>query len=113
MLERRSSRPSPRTGSLDQVFNAINEAGTISSDALQKLDQCLDSILQNRQSTIRLVIAGEEDLLALPVIAFFPEETVVFYGQPGEGMVIVNSKESKQNARKILEQLGIRSLKSF
>ncbi|MGA2875336.1 MAG: DUF359 domain-containing protein [Nitrososphaerales archaeon] len=112
MFERRSSRSPPRTGLLDQVFNAINEAGTISSDALQKLDLCLDFLLRNRKSTIRLVVQGEEDLLALPVVAFFPEDTVVFYGQPGEGMVIVNSKESRRKAKEILERLGIGSLKN-
>ena len=78
---------------------------------LAELNQCLNFILRNRQTTIRLVIDGEEVLLALPVIAFLPEDTVVFYGQPGEGMVVVNSDESRQNAKRILEQLGIVSLK--
>jgi GTP-dependent dephospho-CoA kinase len=109
-LERRYSRPPPRSTSPDQyVLNASNKQGTISIDALQKLSVCLDSIVRNRQKKVRLVIDGEEDLLALPVIAFFPEDTVVFYGQPGEGLVIVNS-DSNQNARRILAILGIRSL---
>lgn len=108
-VERRSPRSPPRS-SAQQTMTAINRAGTISSDALKKLEIILDIILQDPQKTIRLAIDGEEDLLALPVAAFFPEGTSVFYGQPGEGLVIVDSKESKDRARSILLELGIKSL---
>ena len=110
-IERRVHRPPPKLVSADQpVLRALNRPGTISSDALLKLGQSLDLILQNKQKTIRLVIDGEEDLLVLPVVAFFPTGTVVFYGQPGEGLVIIDSKDSAENAKRMLLQLGIRSL---
>lgn len=111
MMERRSSRPSPKLSSDRLVIRANNGAGTITAGALHKLDQSLDIILRNRQKTVRLIVKGEEDLLALPIIAFFPDATVVFYGQPGEGLVVVDSIASKQKAKDILSQLGIKSLK--
>ena len=110
MMERRFARPSPNLSSEREVVRANNEAGSITSEALQKLDQILNMILRDAKKTVRLVIYGEEDLLALPVIAFFPDNTVVFYGQPGEGLVIVQSKDATQKAMEIIAKVGIRSL---
>lgn len=109
-VERREKRAPPTTTSPNQrVFTAENRAGTISSDALQKLRLCLESITEERKRA-RLVISGEEDLLVLPVVAFFPIGTFVFYGQPREGLVIVDSRDSMENARSLLLQIGVRSL---
>jgi len=37
----------------------------------------------------RLVVNGEEDLLVIPVCIYAPDNAVVFYGQPNEGLVVV------------------------
>jgi len=110
MMERRFARHSPNLSSERNVFRANNEAGSITSDALQRLDQILNLILRDAKKTVRLIINGEEDLLTLPVVAFFPDNTVVFYGQPGEGLVVVQSNDAKQKATEILAEVGIRSL---
>ncbi|OGG24649.1 hypothetical protein A3A79_01505 [Candidatus Gottesmanbacteria bacterium RIFCSPLOWO2_01_FULL_43_11b] len=60
-------------------------------------------------------VNGEEDLLALPAIAYAPLGSVVYYGQPPiaawacgpilEGLVeIAVTDESKKNAQELLEQ---------
>jgi len=41
------------------------------------------------QSPVRIFVNGEEDLLVLPVCIHAPENAVVLYGQPNEGLVIV------------------------
>ena len=41
------------------------------------------------QTPVRLFVNGEEDLLVLPVCIHAPENAVVLYGQPNEGLVIV------------------------
>ncbi len=41
------------------------------------------------QTPVRLFVNGEEDLLVLPVCVYAPENSVVLYGQPNEGLVIV------------------------
>ncbi|MHB2036485.1 MAG: GTP-dependent dephospho-CoA kinase family protein [Nitrososphaerales archaeon] len=111
MMERRFSRPSPKLSSERDIIRANNDAGSITSDAIQKLDRILDVILRDAKKTVRLVVNGEEDLLTLPVVAFFPDDTVVFYGQPAEGLVIVESRDAKQKAKEILATVGIKSLK--
>lgn len=41
------------------------------------------------KSPVRIFVNGEEDLLVLPVCVHAPENAVVLYGQPHEGLVIV------------------------
>lgn len=49
------------------------------------------------------VINGEEDLLVLPVIAYAPCGSIVYYGQPGVGMVrVVVTTEKKKKVTMFL-----------
>jgi len=41
------------------------------------------------KSPVRIFVNGEEDLLVLPVCIHAPDNAVVMYGQPHEGLVIV------------------------
>ncbi len=110
-LEKRKSRPAPGIieGENRSILHAVNPPGAISVESLQQLAVCL-KLIEESGSKIRLEITGEEDLLALPVVAFFPRNTITFYGQPNVGLVIVNSKDSRERAKRILEELNIRSL---
>ncbi len=49
------------------------------------------------EEKIVLTVTGEEDLLALPAIAYGPVGAVVYYGQPGQGVVEVVINEEKKN----------------
>ncbi len=50
-----------------------------------------------------LEIDGEEDLLTLPVVLDAPIGSVVYYGQPNEGIVeVVVTEEKKKEVRRIL-----------
>ena len=46
---------------------------------------------------MQIIIKGEEDLLALPLFMYSPNGWTVFYGQPNEGLVVV---EIDSNIRK-------------
>ena len=110
-LEKRQHRIAPPVVESEgrRVLRAINPPGAITPESLQQLDASL-KIIQKSHSKVRLEISGEEDLLALPVVAFFPEKTVTFYGQPNVGLVIVDSAVSRRRANNILVELNIRSL---
>lgn len=52
-----------------------------------------------------IIVDGEEDLLTLPAVAFAPEGSVIYYGQPGEGLVEVMTAEGYQKkAQDILDR---------
>jgi pantetheine-phosphate adenylyltransferase len=59
-----------------------------------------------------LVVNGEEDLLAIPVIALAPLRSIVYYGQPAvggqkEGLVeVVVTSEKKKQAKELLSQFS-------
>lgn len=110
-LEKRMIREPPALDSRQQrlVIRSANPPGTISLESLENLARCLELIVHSA-SKVRLEVKGEEDLLALPVIAFFPENTVTFYGQPNVGMVVVASHKSRERSRRILKEMGIVSL---
>ncbi len=110
-LEKRQARQVPPLVEEDQrvLLHAANPPGALSGESLGQLGACLKTI-EKFGSKVRLEISGEEDLLALPVVAFFPTNTVTFYGQPNVGLVIVNSEESRERAKSVLRELNILSL---
>ena len=56
------------------------------------------------ESPIRILVTGEEDLLVLPVCIHAPENSVVMYGQPNEGLVIVKiNSEIRNKAQSLLD----------
>lgn len=112
-LEKREKREAPAmlNSEVRQVVYTTNPPGGITKSALEKIALCL-KLLSGSNTKIRLAVQGEEDLLALPIIAFFPENTVTFYGQPNVGLVIVNTLKSKIRSRRVLSEMGIESLPS-
>jgi len=53
---------------------------------------------------IRLTVNGEEDLLVLPVCIHAPENSVILYGQPNKGLVLVQiTAEIRNKAQALLD----------
>ena len=78
-----------------------NSAGGITEEAFETVK----SALENSGKT-KIEIKGEEDLLVLPCLLFAKEGTYVYYGQPGEGIVLLGATEkNKRKAEKILEEM--------
>ena len=48
------------------------------------------------------MVKGEEDLAVLPCLLIAPEDAVILYGQPNEGLVFVNVSEGKDKANKLM-----------
>ena len=98
--ERRSKRNTLSDYSAKEL-RCINPAGMISKEAMEVLR---DSI--NAPPPARVFIDGEEDLLALPLFAMAPEGSVVLYGQPLEGMVVVKVTLAKQKqAHELMDRI--------
>jgi pantetheine-phosphate adenylyltransferase len=77
-------------------FSVINKPGTIAKEVWKTLKDAL-----NQESVI--VVDGEEDLLAIPTVLIADVSTVIIYGQPGRGKVIIeNNEERKEIWRKRL-----------
>ncbi len=77
----------------NKVFTIANKHGTIAKHAAKVVEKAVEMKNHDR---VLIHIKGEEDLLALPAVLFAPLESVVCYGQPDEGMVLVKVTEEKK-----------------
>ena len=56
------------------------------------------------KSPVRILVNGEEDLLVLPVCIHAPDNAIVLYGQPNEGLVIVKiTTEIRNKTQRLLD----------
>ena len=56
-----------------------------------------------KNQSIVLQIEGEEDLAVLPIILSAPLNSIIFYGQPNNGLVRVDvSEEVKERTKKLV-----------
>lgn len=79
----------------EKVVNANNPPGSLTSNLFKKTS-CLFSKNDRR---IILKIEGEDDLCVLPVVLTAPLGSLVFYGQPGKGIVkVLVSEKNKKKA---------------
>jgi hypothetical protein len=94
--ERRSRRDYPTSYKAVEV-RCTNPAGSITRAAIDVLEKSLRGA-----KPVRVLVEGEEDLLALPIFVMAPEGSVVLYGQPLEGLVVVKIDEAKRKEAKDL-----------
>jgi uncharacterized protein (UPF0218 family) len=104
--EMRKDRDPPDSKYLS-IIQASNPAGCLTDEALQAVSDALQSA-----KPVRILVEGEEDLLALPVLALYPDGTVVFYGQPKRGLVVLGiDADIRKVALSFLSKMGVPSLK--
>lgn len=68
-----------------------NPPGTITSEAINAIRDAFKTT-----NTVKIVVDGEEDLLALIAIQYAPENSIIVYGQPHEGLVAVKATQQKK-----------------
>ena len=81
--EKREKREPPKLENATEL-TVDNPAAQITSQSISVIKKAF-----TMQSPVRIFVNGEEDLLVLPVCVHAPENAVVMYGQPHEGLVIV------------------------
>lgn len=72
------------------AFTLKNPAGTISSKAWRVVSQAIS------QGDSLISVEGEEDLLALVAVREAPPGSLVLYGQPHQGIVVIEVNEAKK-----------------
>ena len=85
----------------ENILNADNPAGTITENLWETIDEAISLALEDNENRI-IVVKGEEDLAVLPCLLIAPEDAVILYGQPNEGLVFVNVFEGKGRAERLM-----------
>lgn len=97
-IEKREKREPPKLANTAEI--------TVDNPAAEITAQSIDVIKKafSMQPPVRILVNGEEDLLVLPACIHSPENSVVLYGQPNEGLVIVKiTAEIRNKAQSLLD----------
>ena len=101
-LEKRSQRVVPTDDAINTKLSCKNPPGEITEESIQVIRKAFSS-----KPPVRITVDGEEDLLVIPVCIFAPENSVVMYGQPDEGLVLVHvTPEIQAKVQKILDSMN-------
>ncbi|MEX1996036.1 MAG: GTP-dependent dephospho-CoA kinase family protein [Nitrosopumilaceae archaeon] len=100
-LEKRVKKELP-SANVKTSLSCFNPAAEITTQSIDTIKKAFQS-----PKPVRITVAGEEDLLVLPVCVFAPENSVVFYGQPNEGLVIVKiNPQIRNKAQSIMDSMS-------
>jgi len=101
-LEKRNQCDIPLDDKIITILTCKNPPGEITQESIQTIQKAFSS-----DPPIRIIVDGEEDLLVIPVCIAAPENSVVMYGQPNEGLVIVHvTPEIRAKVQKILDVMN-------
>ncbi|MEF8854807.1 MAG: DUF359 domain-containing protein [Haloarculaceae archaeon] len=102
-------------GGFDRDVAVENPPATLSAALLSALSEAVrgageasreGSTEAPTEATTLIDVDGEEDLATLPAILVAPEGACVVYGQPGEGMVLVQvDRAATERARDLLTRM--------
>jgi uncharacterized protein (UPF0218 family) len=99
--KRMRRRIKPRTFTGKNIVHVKNPQGTITEEAITAIREALES-----NERFHIIVDGEEDLLALIAVLYAPENSLVVYGQPHEGIVVIKvTSERKVGAKEILKAM--------
>jgi uncharacterized protein (UPF0218 family) len=98
--EKRAKREPPKLANATEL-NVDNPAAEITSQSMDVIKKAF-----TMKPPVRLNVNGEEDLLVIPVCIYAPENAVILYGQPNEGLVIVKiTPEIRNKTQKLLDSM--------
>ena len=87
----------------DNVMECSNPPGMLTDDLINICRQAVES-----DGSTMILVEGEEDLAPIPLHMLIPLDSMVVYGQPGEGVVARLSDEAvKHRCRDILATFGV------
>jgi len=97
--EKRVKRDPVKSNHTFTELTCTNPAAEITPQSIDVIKKAFTS-----KTPVRLTVVGEEDLLVIPVCIHAPENSLVMYGQPNEGLVIVNvTPEIRNKTQRLLD----------
>ncbi len=98
--EKRTKREPPKLANATEL-TVDNPTAEITPQSIGVIQQAF-----TMQPPVRINVNGEEDLLVIPVCVHAPENAIVLYGQPNEGLVIIKiTPEIRNKTQKLLDSM--------
>ena len=96
--EKRKQRDLPKLENVT-TLSCDNPAATIAESSINLIKKAFTV-----KPPVRILVNGEEDLLVIPVCLYAPENAIIMYGQPNEGLVIVKiTQEIRNKTQELLD----------
>ncbi len=83
---------------VDEIIHCKNKPGEINVQVINLIKK----IITLKFNKIQIIIEGEEDLTALPLFMYSPNGWTIFYGQPNEGLVVVEMNNNIRERAKLI-----------
>jgi uncharacterized protein (UPF0218 family) len=100
--EKRVKREPQKENCMYTELVCNNPAAEITPESIETIKNAFTS-----KTPVRLTVAGEEDLLVIPVCIYAPDNSIVMYGQPNQGLVIVQiTPEIRNKTQKLLDSMN-------
>ena len=80
------------------TYHVRNPAGVITLESWEAIKRAM------KDDDAVIFVDGEEDLLALPSIVESPNNSIVLYGQPSQGLVVVDTNSTVRNEANLILQ---------
>jgi len=91
----------PIAADANQTLHLKNPPGTLTEEAWIVIRRAL-----RRKGRTKVLVDGEEDLLTLVAVLCAPENSLVVYGQPHEGIVVVEvTEKTREKMRRIVDAM--------
>ena len=85
----------------ENILKTNNPAGYITDNLWETIGEAL-RLCGNGECYV-IEVVGEEDLAVLPCILMASEDTTILYGQPNEGLVILNVSDTIEKAQTLID----------
>jgi len=93
----------PPISNYESLIKVKNPPSCLTEEALLAVSDALSA-----KMPVRIFVDGEEDLLALPIMALYPIGTIVVYGQPRIGLVFnCLDQKIRKSVMTMLNMMGI------
>lgn len=90
-----------------KIISVENPPGVITEELLNETAKAMAS-----SNLIQIYVKGEEDLAALPAIAMAPLSSVIIYGLPDKGAVLVRvTEQKKKEVQSLLDRIKCKEIK--
>ena len=91
----------PIVADADQTLHLKNPPGTLTEEAWTVTRKALSG-----KGRTKMLVDGEEDLLTLVAVLCAPENSIVVYGQPAEGIVVVKvTGKTREKMHRIVDAM--------
>ncbi len=105
-LKTKRAEYSPDINAKAVFMTVLNPPGTITKALLDAIRKAFRLVERGRP--VHILVSGEEDLGAIPAVLYAPYGSVVLYGQPDEGVVLIKvTPECKRRCARILSKMEV------